>query len=150
MELGSCQPQHPRLDAHHDLRENHAHAVVTVASDPVSAVLAWLTGPPVSASRFRRRPTYWVDPSTSERGEAGCPEGPRLPGGQMTASDGSVSSVEACRSTLWMSTVTYRMAAPISSATSSTLNRRSPSSVFQLHCSRRPLTMTRAPSVWPG
>jgi len=81
-----------------------------MASDPASAVLAWLMTP-ASASSFRRWPTYWVDPSTmNERGEAGSPEGPRLPGGQMTASDGSVSSVEACRSTLWMSTVAYRMA----------------------------------------
>src|SRR5665213_1386998 len=83
---------------------------ITMASDPASAVLAWLMTP-ASASSFRRWPTYWVDPSTmNERGEAGSPEGPRLPGGQMTASDGSVSSVEACRSTLWMSTVAYRMA----------------------------------------
>jgi len=65
----------------------------------------------------------------------------------MTVSDGSVSSVEACRSTLWMSTVAKRRLAPMSSATSSTLVLVSPSSVSQLRCSSLPVTTIRAPRV---
>ncbi len=46
-----------------------------------------------------------------------------------------------------MSTVANRRLAPISSATISTLDRFSPSSLSQLRCSRRPATTTRAPLV---